>query len=238
MMAVITISRQFGSGGDEIANRVCEVLGYQQFDKRQIIQAAAEAGLSENEVVDYSEENHKVRTFLDRLFNRSIPLAQVRVWHETSGGVRAAEEVRLSEDVVLSLVQKSIRSAYRMGNFVIVGRGGQVILRNYREVVHVRIVAAEEDRIQIVKEQIKQQRQDFGADIEARRQAQDLITERDAASHDYIRRFYDAEWDDPQLYHLVINTSKVGVEQAVALITRLAQEIKPQPASYEQAEAV
>jgi CMP/dCMP kinase len=227
MMAVITISRQFGSGGEEIANRVCEVLGYQQFDRRQIIHAAAEAGLSENEVVDYSEDNHKVRNFLARLLNPSVPVAQVRVWRETPTGARETEEVKLSEDVVLSLVQKSIRSAYRAGNMLIVGRGGQVILRNYREVLHVRIIGPTDDRIQRVKEQLRQQRQEYTGDIDQRREAQDLIEERDAASKDYIQRFYDADWDDPLLYHLVINTGKVSIDQAVEIITRLAVEIKP-----------
>jgi CMP/dCMP kinase len=235
---VITISRQFGSGGDEIANRVCEALRYQQFDKRQIAQAALEVGLSEHEVFDYSEENHRVRSFLDRLLNRSTPIASVRIWHETASGTRATEEVKLSEDAVLSLVQKAIRSAYRLGNFVIVGRGGQVILRNYREVLHVRIISAEEDRIQLVKEQIKQQRQEFTADIEARREAQDIIAERDAASQDYIRRFYDAQWDDAQLYHLTINTSRVGIDQAVDVITRLAREMKTMPVRHEEPEPV
>ena len=51
-MAVITISRQYGSGGDEIASRVCELLGYRYFDKRMMAQVASEAGLSSKEVID------------------------------------------------------------------------------------------------------------------------------------------------------------------------------------------
>lgn len=235
-MAVITISRQYGSGGNEVANRLAEELGYQIFEKRQIAQAAADAGLSEAEVLDYSEENHKVRTFLERLFIPSASVAQVRIWHETPNGMREMEEVHLSEDLVLSLVQKAIRSVYRAGNFIIVGRGGQVILRNYREVLHVRIVADEEDRVQRVKEQIKQQRQAFMADIDARRDAQDLIRERDEASKDYIRRFYEADWDDPQLYHLTINTSRLSIDRAVEIITRLAREMKPEPIAVDEVE--
>jgi cytidylate kinase len=55
-MAVITISRQYGSPGNEIAVRVCEILGYHYFDKRLMAQVASEVGLSEQEIVDFSEE--------------------------------------------------------------------------------------------------------------------------------------------------------------------------------------
>jgi cytidylate kinase len=79
-MAVITISRQYGSGGDEVAALVSEKLGYPQFDKSQIEKAAAEAGLSQKEILDFSEENHKIKTFLDRLFNQMAVSAHVRTW--------------------------------------------------------------------------------------------------------------------------------------------------------------
>ena len=69
-MAIITISRQVGSGSEEIASQVAKLLGYRQFDKRLMIQAAAEMGLSESEVVDFSEENYKTAGFLDRLLGR------------------------------------------------------------------------------------------------------------------------------------------------------------------------
>ena len=66
-MAAITISRQIGSGGDSIAARVCEILEYQYFDKRLMTQVAEEVGLSERELVDYSEDNYTVQNFMDRL---------------------------------------------------------------------------------------------------------------------------------------------------------------------------
>lgn len=124
-MAVITISRQYGSGGDEIAARLCEMLGYQHFDKRLIAQATMEVGLSEQEIVDYSEDNHKVRTFLDRLMGRGQVVAQTRIWREDATGARSSEKISLSEEAALTLVQKAVRSAHRKGGMVIVGRAGQ-----------------------------------------------------------------------------------------------------------------
>ncbi|MCE1255482.1 MAG: cytidylate kinase-like family protein, partial [Anaerolineae bacterium] len=76
-MTVITVSRQFGSGGDEIVNNVCQKTGYHQFGKFQISQAAFEAGLSSPESIDYSEDNYKVKNFIERLFKRPARVTQV-----------------------------------------------------------------------------------------------------------------------------------------------------------------
>lgn len=222
-MTIITISRQYGSGGDEIANRVCEILGYKQFDKRLIGQAATDVGLSEQEVLDYSEENHKVRTFLDRLLNRSQPIAQTRVWREDATGQRTVEEFELNEATAVALVQKAIRSTAKVDNMVIMGRGGMLILADEPDVLHIRIEAPAEDRIQRVKEQMKQSKHSFYADVDVRREAQDLIRERDAASSDYIKRFYSADWEDSGLYHLVINTGKLSLEQAAQIIVGMVR---------------
>ena len=64
-MAVITISRQFGSGGRQVAARVCELLGYSYLDKLLMTQVAAEVGLSGKELADYSEERRTVRNLLE-----------------------------------------------------------------------------------------------------------------------------------------------------------------------------
>lgn len=228
-MAVITISRQYGSGGDEIAARVCELLGYQHFDKRLIAKATMDVGISEQEIVDYSEENHKVQGFLDRLFGRHPIVASTRVWREDASGMRSTEDIQLSDEAALALVQKAVRSAYRAGNLVIVGRAGQVILQDNPGVLHVRIEAPIENRIQRVKDQLKTTRKVYHADIELRRDAQDMIIERDAASVDYLHRFYHVDWTDSALYHMVLNTGKLSIDQAAELIAQLVREIEAVP---------
>jgi cytidylate kinase len=225
-MTIITISRQYGSGGEEIAARLCEILGYQVFDKRMIFQAAQEVGLSEQEVVDYSEENHKIRGFLDRLFGPPQPVARMRVWKEDPAGARTVEELQLTEEALVALVQKAVRSAHRAGNLVIAGRGGQAILKDAPDAIHIRIEAPVEQRIQIVKQQLKQTKSDFHADIDIRREAQDLIEQKDEASRDYLMKFYHVAWNDPLLYHLVINTGKMSIEQAVQAIASVVHSLE------------
>jgi cytidylate kinase len=223
-MAIITISRQYSSGGDDIADRVGEVLEYPHFDKSMITNAAAEAGISEKEVFDYSEDNHKVRSFMDRLFNRSVMMTTGNLLE--SGGLSVYDmEVPLGEDVMLSLVQKAIRSAYQIGNMVIVGRGSQVILADKPKAVHIRIEAPMEYRIQNMKERLKESRQVYEADIRLRREAQDIILDRDAASADYIKRHYNRDWNDSLLYHVVLNTGKISHERATQIIVDLVKDL-------------
>jgi len=223
-MTVITISRQFGSYGDEIAQKLCEILGYQYFDKQLVMQAASEAGLSEQEIMDYSEENYKVRNFLDRMLSRPQTLGHVRVWKEDAQGVRSPGAIPLTEETALDLVQKAIRHAHQVGNVVIVGRGGQVILQNEPDVLHVRVEAPLETRIQRVK-----QWQPFETSVDLRRAAQDIIELKDLASADYLQRFYNVRWNDPALYHIIINTEKLRIDQVASMLAHLAREFSPQP---------
>jgi cytidylate kinase len=156
----------------------------------------------------------------------------MRVWREDRYGVRTPEVIPLSEDAVLALVKKAILSAYNIGNVIIVGRGGQVLLQDMPGTLHIRIEAPMEDRTQRVKAQMKLEQRNYQADVDARRAAQDWIESRDAASADYIKRFYNASWSDPMLYHLILNTGKLSIEQAAQMIINVVHAIyeEPQPA--------
>lgn len=224
-MAVITISRQFGSGGDEIVNRVCQIMGYRLFNKRMVEAAAREAGLADGEIIDYTEENHKVRSFFERLFT-GVPAGHYGgLWPEDIAVMHSAEDLRLREEDALQLVRKAIWREYQAGGVVITGRGGQVVLKDCPDVLHVRIEAPIEDRIHRVREALRQSTHRYEADIDLRRAAQDQILQKDAASADYIKRFYGENWDDPLLYHVIINTGKMSIEKAVQTITTLASWI-------------
>jgi CMP/dCMP kinase len=236
-MTTITISRQFGSYGDEIARRVCDILDYHYFDKNLIANAAKASGLSEREIVDYSEENYKVRTFLDGLLRRAPTVAQVSVWKEDTKGIQVAENIKLSEDTALMLIQNAVLYAHRMGNIVIVGRGGQAVLKDKTSVLHVRIKASYEERVQRIREQMRQEKHLYDASIDLRRAAQDLILQKDAASEEYVKYFYGVDWDDPYLYHLCLNTGKLTVEQAAQTIAKSATELFKLPESVEMSRA-
>lgn len=218
-MTTITISRSYGSGGDEIAMQVAKQLEYRYFDKRLLAQVASEVALSEVQMVDFSEDTYQTRSFLDRLFGRSSPVlaeAQIRVWREDPTGVRRQEVERLDEEYVLSLIQGVILAVHRKGDIVIMGRGGQAILKEMPDVLHVRVDAPLVDRVRRVQEQ----------EEISQNEAQERVIQRDKAAADYLKRYYGIDWSDPMLYHLVINTGKLDIPIAVHLISEAVKKLQ------------
>jgi cytidylate kinase len=213
-MAVITVSRQYGSGGDEIAAQVCEALGCRSFDKRLMAQVASDIGLSDQEIVDFSEDEYKVRGFLERLFRTQRVVARVGTWTTDVSGTRTRAVKDLDEAQAVNLVRALVRRAAEEGNVLIVGRGGQAILQDVPGVLHVRIEAPTEIRIKRVQE----------AEGLTYDEARGRIIESDRAARDYLRRFYDVDWADPQLYDLVINTRKISLEAAAEHIIKAVAE--------------
>jgi CMP/dCMP kinase len=231
MMAVITISREYGSGGDQVAARLCEVLGYHAFGKAQIAQAAAETNMSKLNAVDYTEDNHEVQSFMDRLLGRSASSVQNIAWSENPSIATRAKRADVNEAAVISLVRRAIKAAVKVNNMVIVGRGGQVLLKDTPGVLHVRIEAPFELRIQRVVELMKHEQKAKRPEADLVRAAGDIIGIRDIASADYIRRFYNADWADPKLYHMVLNLGLFNVEQAAQIIVAAVSEIESQTAA-------
>jgi cytidylate kinase len=92
---------------------------------------------------------------------------------------------------------------------VIVGRGGQAILRDKKDVFHVRVIASLEHRLEVVMKQM-------GFDQNS---AAKLIRQNDKRQTRFIRHCYGVDWDDATLYHLIVNTGEMGVELSAKIIT-------------------
>lgn len=214
-MAVITISRQYGSGGLEIAGKVCGILGYSLFDKNLMIDVAQEVGgLAADEVVDFSEDTYKMRTFLERLFgSRRI---KVETWDETQSGDRSLQVASLDQIQGVAVVRNTILAAYERGNTVIVGRGGQAILREHPGVLHVRIDAPMGARALRIKER----------EETSLAEASDKAVRKDLARDAYLRKFFDIEADNPLLYHLILNTGKLDLDAAAQIIVNALSHLR------------
>ena len=183
------------------------------------MQAAEEAGLYDEEVFDYNEDNYRVRGFFDRLFSGSLASYYVGIWPEDISALYSLEDLRMREETSLRLVRKAILKASQTDRMVIVGRGGQCLLKDQPSALHVRIVAPVDERIQRLKEPL----QTKNPSTQSETQARDLIQERNSASADYIKRFYQADWDDPLLYHLILNTGRLSLPQCIEIITHMVQ---------------
>jgi cytidylate kinase len=214
-MAVITVSRQYGSGGDEIASRVCELLGYRYFDKRMMAQVASQMGLSSKEVIDSQEDRHELLSFFDRLFGHKVTEAWVTT--DPATGARTVDVGELDSKRYVAMVRDLIRAACSQDNVVIMGRGGQVILKNQPGVLHVRLEASFEERVRRVGEQQR---------ITNPAAARDFVAGRDRAGVDYIRTYYGVDWNDPALYHLMLNTGLWDFESAAQIIADAVEYLK------------
>ena len=216
-MAVITFSRQLGSGGDEIAKGVCEALSYQYFDKRMLVAVASRGYRGAEQIRDYHEDNYKRRSLLDRLRGwRPTPTSLCGPAASLVGAKSASGSI--SEHMLVWLVDAAVRAAYEKGRLVILGRAGQVILMDKPGVLHVRVEAPVKQRVDWIAEHQK-----ISQDA-----ARLMVNERDRSAAEYLRRFYGANWADPLLYHLIINTGRWDIATAVSLVEHAVRHLAEQ----------
>lgn len=225
-MSVVTISRQYGSGGDEIARRVSAALGYRLFNKQMVDEAARQSGISVSQVLDLSEDNYPVRTFLDKLFGSMASGAMIGFGGADGTFMLETDRMALDENSSFELVKRAVTGACDGGNLVVVGRGGQLLMKDEPCALHVRIEAPYEARVNRIKEQLSLSKDPYLAKVDLRREAQALIERRDHASAEYIKTFFHARWDDPAHYHVVLNTGKISIDQAVQIILYMARDLK------------
>lgn len=251
-MTVITLSRQLGSHGEEIAVAVAQELDLRLIDAALINQAAQRAGVPEMALAELAHEEgrglaNKVLKALRAMPSLSSPYASysedapgspptaplandlgeatVAAYPGLSGmtipfaGLFSpmAPPISASLEEYVRMVGLVIRGLAREGNVLIVGRGGQVLLRKHPRALHIQIVAPFEERVQVVMD-----RQGL-----SQRAAQNRVRTSDRARFDYLRRYHDADWLDPTLYHLVINTGWVSVETGVQLIVTAHRTLVP-----------
>ena len=220
-MAVVTISRQFGCGGLEVAAKVCELLGYSFFDKGLMAEVATDVDLSASDVVDFSEDNYNVKSFWERLLGRGPKTVHE---HETGREDTSAGDVltteKLDESQCILFIRSTIRAAYQKGGVVILGRGAQAVLRDMPDVLHVRLTAAEGARVRRVE---SRENLTFS-------HAYQLMVERDRATDQYLDEFFGVKGDDPLLYHLILNTGKVSTNAAAQIIVTAVKQMEAQEA--------
>ena len=196
-MSVITISRQLGAGGDTIAAQVSKALGYELIDKRIIIEVAKKAGVTVEKALTL-DERYKPRTveWLMNIINPKI------------GKILVNEERRLDADSYVEYLKNVIIGISEKGNVIVVGRGSQYILNEYENVFQVRIIADEKFRVGRVKNYYNT------SDSEAL----DIIKKTDNARKSFVSNYLNADLENPKWYHMVLNSSRLGIEQTVDII--------------------
>jgi cytidylate kinase len=239
-MAVITMSRQRGSMGSYIALEVARRLGLQYLDREVIDRVARETGVPPEKVEAVEARAWRLARVLHLLRARpKLPAVasaslreqetldrRIEALMDSSGLSREAAVTQLKiagglEYVpppdYLDLIQSVILEYAAKDQAMIVGRGGQMVLRGRPGVLHVQVIAKFETRVYniIQREGVKW------------REAANLVRAADEQRAGYLRRFYNADWLDPGLYDLVINTDQIPYDVAVDLVARAAQGLVP-----------
>lgn len=196
---VITISRQYGAGGSEVARRVAESLGWQLVDNELIEAVADRAGMTPAEV---AEREERAPSFLERL-TRTLAAQNPELFPPAGGTVKDLDEASL-----VAITDKVVVEVARRGKVVMVGRAAPAVIGQQEGAMHVKLVASREFRVRAVCTR-------FGLepDVAARQ-----LDEMDNHRARYHREYYKRDWNDPLNYHMTLNTGRLGLAAAAELV--------------------
>jgi len=196
-MAVITISKEFGTESEKVASQAAQRLGYEYIGKQLIAEIARELHLSESEAEVFRKTaQSRILRFVDR-FTCSIVQKVVDREHGC-----------LDDKNYYETTKKLVDNVYEAGDAIILGWGGQCILRGKPNTLHVRLIKDDEIKIKEVM-----QNRNLNHDT-----AMALIKKDEGDLREYIKHYFNEDWNAAHLYDLIIDMEKNSVEKAVDLI--------------------
>ena len=209
---VLTVSREFGSGGGRIAQKIASWLGWKLLD-RELIEAIACSAHVDMRVVKRFDE--RVESWLGRLNRQAMRGAAL------AAGVIPEDENCFDPDAMTRMTRQIIEQAYDDGNCVIVGRGAQCILQRKQDAFHVFVYAPFCDRVNRLRTRLGP-----GVNIEERIQAVDSERSR------YLQERFGKAWNNPHLYDLMISSHEDEDSTARVILNAMTgREVFPHPSA-------
>lgn len=201
--SIITISRQFGSGGREIGRRLAKELDIPFYDKELIAMAAAESGI--DETIFKSEENRTSRAFY----------LMGTIGYTLGSPVTINPSMSLNDRMFMAQ-SDVIRNVAQQGPCVIVGRCSDYVLSDMEdmEVINIFVKADIEDRKKRAVDEYKIAAQDV----------EDFIVKIDKERSNYYNYYTDRKWGNLNNYNLMIDTSKISIDKTVEIIRSIVTE--------------
>ena len=204
MIKIITVEREYGSGGGEVAQLLSERLGWKLWD-HLLTEEIARLANCPKAVVEVREERNDPLYY--RLFKSFL-----RGSYE--GSINAHKLKLVDSETILKMTERVVRHAAGKGNCVIVGRGSQHFLEDNPETLRVFLYAAREDKVRRLM---------AGGKTES--EAQELVDTVDRDRVDFIQRYFDVVWPTRYLFHIMLNTS-VGEEIVVQTILQFMKTME------------
>lgn len=200
---IITIGRQFGSGGREIGEKLALKLGIPFYDKDLLKRAAKESGLCEEIFENFDEKPSSS-------FLYSLVMDPYSLGYSNNG-----YDLPLNHKVFLAAFD-TIKKIADEGACVIVGRCADYALQDYDNVLNVFVHAPLEDRIKRISAKYEL----------SESKAKDMIYKKDKQRASYYNYYSSSKWADIKNYDLTINSSHLGIDQTVEVIAAIAQRKK------------
>jgi len=191
----LTISRQTGSGGRTIADKVAALL-----DAREK-SVCCPWTVFDRDLVKQVLADHSLPGHIARFMRQETTLG-------INAGVREILGVQPSQWTLVHYTTDTLLRLARMGGVILIGRGGSVVTSTLKNCFHVRLVAPLETRVRHATEFYKM----------SEREAHTFIETEDHERRRYLRKYFAEDIDNPLLYHLVINTEQMGFDGAAELI--------------------
>jgi cytidylate kinase len=206
LMAVITISRQFGAGGLTLGKMIAQKFGYTFADTEIIKMVAEMANVSINFVTTIEKEaGGKFSKFISKTVSK--PLV---------GRILKEERGYIDEEIYLDYLVLIIAQMADDGNVVILGRGSQYILNDHPDAHHVLLIDTFENRVKFMQKNYEM----------SQSRAAQVVKNEDKRRMNLYRKLGKSDYDRPELYHLVLNMSRVSLELAFQLICKLVDPNK------------
>lgn len=202
-MAVITISRQFGAGGITLGKMIAENMGYTFADSDILERVAKEANVSTHWVESFEKE---AGSKLSRMISSMVS----KRWVDR---VLADERGYLDEQIYLDYLVLIIAQFADEGDVVILGRGSQYILNDHPDAFHILLVNEFESRVEFIMKRYEM----------LRNKAERLVVNEDRRRVNLYKRLGKTDYEDPQLYHLVLNMGRLDLETARDMVCSLVQ---------------
>ncbi|MBR9987500.1 MAG: cytidylate kinase-like family protein [Desulfosarcina sp.] len=202
-MAVITLSRQFGAGGITLGKKVAESLGYTFADSDILQRVAKEANVSTHWVESFEKE---AGSKLSRMISSMVS----KRWLDR---VLADERGYLDEQIYLDYLVLIIAQFADEGDVVILGRGSQYILNDHPDAVHILLVNEFDNRVEFMIDSYDM----------SRKKAERMVVNEDRRRLSLYKRLGKSDYENPQLYHLVLNMGRLDLETARDMVCKLVE---------------
>ncbi len=200
MAPIITITRQYGSGGSAVAKRAADALGWTLIDNEFVEEVARRAGLPAEEVAQREE---RAPGLLERLA-RTLAVSSPELFITAA----SVTQVEADEETIAKVTERVIQEAAAHGRAVLVGRGAQALLAQRPDALHVYVIAPREFRLKLAIERL-------GVDPA---KAEKVLDDTDRQRDQYVKANYGRHRQDPLNYDLVLNTGRLGLEGAADLV--------------------